>query len=247
MKIIGIYNRLSVPQRPLNAIRLVLQSDTHSRAYENIVPDGDIYIHTGDFTNTGTEKECTDFHDFVAGLPHKHKIVIAGNHDITLDTDYYKSVGRHKFHPRARQDHEKCRSLFTESKDLVYLEDSGTVIDGISIYGSPWQPAFCDWAFNLERGPDIVKKWDLIPHGTDILLTHGPPSGHRSFCPHDVGCADLLEAVLRVKPRLHIFGHVHEGYGISETDDTTFINASTCTGSYRPDNPAIIVDVQKDQ
>jgi len=89
------------------------------------------------------------------------------------------------------------------------------IIEGVKFYGSPWQPRFFDWAFNLDRGEEIKKKWDLIPMDTDVLITHGPPYGILDLT-HEgekVGCEELMKAVLRVQPKIHIFGHIHEAYG----------------------------------
>lgn len=102
-------------------------------------------------------------------------------------------------------------------KNCIYLEDSGTKVGGLNIYGSPWQPVFCDWAFNLERGDPLRAVWKKIPDGTDILITHGPPIGHGDILKggsERSGCVDLLmEIQKRVRPKYHIFGHIHEGYG----------------------------------
>ncbi len=103
-------------------------------------------------------------------------------------------------------------------------------IDGVRFYGSPWQPWFYDWAFNLERGPEIRAKWDLIPEGIDVLITHGPPYGIGDLIARsdNAGCQDLLEVVEKIKPKVHVFGHIHEDYGITSNGVTTYINASSC-------------------
>ena len=113
------------------------------------------------------------------------------------------------------------------------------------MWGSPWQPWFYDWAFNLQRGPEIRAKWDRIPAGVDVLVTHGPPAGilDRVVDGRSVGCADLLDAVRRVRPLLHVFGHIHEAYGEVERDGTRFVNASTCTVRYAPVNAPVVVDL----
>jgi len=80
---------------------------------------------------------------------------------------------RHKFQPK-KEEPKVVKQLL---RNCTYLEDSGTVINGIRIWGSPWQPWFCDWAFNVERG-ELMKYWKLIPTDTDVLMTHGPPIGH---------------------------------------------------------------------
>jgi Icc-related predicted phosphoesterase len=204
-------------------MRLVIISDTHG-SHRNIkLPAGDILIHAGDFTRHGSDDDVAEFDDWLATLPYQDKIIIAGNHDFPFET----------------KDGTKLLS------NGIYLQDSAVTINGIKFYGSPWQPRFFDWAFNLDRGESLKEKWDLIPADTDVLITHGPPYGYldinsRGF---SVGCEELMEAVERTKPRLHVFGHIHEGYGIVETPATTFINACICNLGYRPINMPVIFDI----
>jgi Icc-related predicted phosphoesterase len=121
------------------------------------------------------------------------------------------------------------------------------IIDGTKFYGSPWQPWFYDWAFNLQRCPEIRSKWELIPEGIDILITHGPPYGIEDLTARGdkAGCHDLLEVVEKIKPRVHIFGHIHEGYGINAIDGTTFINANSYNHNYRRLNPPVVYEFEK--
>ena len=118
-------------------------------------------------------------------------------------------------------------------------------IMGIKFWGSPWQPEFFDWAFNASRGEEIRQYWDKIPTGIDVLITHGPPFklGDQTDIGEHVGCLDLLDAIERVKPKLHVFGHIHEGYGVTSANGTTFVNASTCTLRYRPTNSCVVIDL----
>lgn len=120
-------------------------------------------------------------------------------------------------------------------------------VGGIRIYGSPWTPWFNDWAFNLPRGKALQEKWNQIPQGVQILVTHGPPIGQRDRAvsdrgPSSVGCEELMSAVRRVKPVFHVFGHVHSGYGKSSEGGTTFVNASICNEAYEPVNPPIVFE-----
>jgi predicted phosphohydrolase len=206
-------------------MRIVCLSDTHDLHRELQVPDGDLLLHAGDATMKGTPAQIAAFDRWLGTLPHAHKVVIAGNHDWAFERT-----------PAA------ARALIRNAR---YLEDEETTVDGLRIWGSPWQPWFFDWAFNLERGPAIAAKWALIPEGIDVLVTHGPPLGVLDRTSHgdDVGCADLLAAVHRVRPRLHVFGHIHEGYGTLERGGTRFVNASNCTERYRPVQPPIVVDL----
>jgi Icc-related predicted phosphoesterase len=189
------------------------------------VPDGDLLVHAGDLTSRGTVEEVVKAASWLRSLPHRHKVVIAGNHDFLFE----QSPG-------------VARGLMD---GLTYLEDGEAVVEGLRIWGSPWQPRFFDWAFNLDRGAPIRAKWDLIPAGLDLLVTHGPPLGHGdvTVAGQAVGCADLLDAVRRVRPRWHVFGHIHEGHGITEDGGTTFVNASTCDVRYRPVNAPVVIEV----
>ena len=196
---------------------LVLMSDTHGFHRDLVVPPGDILIHAGDLTQTGTLEELADVNAYFAGLPHPHKLVICGNHDFCFE-----------------REPERARATLTAA---TYLQDEAAQVLGIKVWGSPWQPWFYDWAFNLPRGPAIAGKWALIPMDTDILVTHGPPFGIGDRTSHGdrAGCHDLLARIAVVRPKLHVFGHIHEGAGIYRQPGTTFVNASTdeCMGPVR--------------
>lgn len=169
-----------------------------------------------------------------SGKPHKHKIVIAGNHELSFDPTFTNpfsvhTSGDHQKHtgtsildniPTLGMSKDTLAEAIktTNVKDYLtnctYLEDSEIVIYGIKIYGTPWQPEFCKWAFNVPRGEPCLSKWELIPSDTDILVTHTPPVGHGDLCCSGVraGCVELLSTVQnRVKPKYHVFGHIHEG------------------------------------
>ena len=211
-----------------DCIRLVLISDTHG-FHDIEVPPGDVLIHAGDGCKRGSLDEARAWGAFLAAQPHRHKIAIAGNHDRCFESEF--EVARAAWPP-----------------ELTLLHDSACEVEGLRFWGSPWQPWFLSWAFNLQRGPELAAKWALIPSHTDVLITHGPPMGirDRTFDERAVGCADLREAIARVRPRLHVFGHIHEGYGAEAHEGTLFVNASTCTLSYQPTNPAVVVDLPRE-
>ena len=203
-------------------MRLVLISDTHNQQHILHLPEGDALIHAGDFTMRGTEAEVRAFGAWLGTRPHPHKIVVAGNHDFLFERE-----------PRV------ARSLLPA--EVHYLFESEVTLDGLRFWGAPWQPWFLDWAFNLRRGEEIAAKWSLIPPGVDVLITHGPPMGtaDRTVNGDDVGCADLALAMARVKPRLSVFGHIHEGYGVYGDK----VNAAICDERYRPVNKPVVVDL----
>jgi hypothetical protein len=224
------------------SIRVVCISDTHGLVKDLKIPDGDVLIHAGDFTNAGEMSQIMELNELLGRLPHKHKIVIAGNHDISFQEGWYEANWK-RFNPYM-ESVRACRAALT---NCTYLEDSEVVIEGYKFYGSPWQPSFCNWAFNLERGAPLKEKWNKIPTDTEILITHGPPLGYGDLIPPPeskrTGCLDLLNAVEQIAPLYHIFGHVHEGYGVTSNGVTTFINASTCTDAYKPTNEPIVFDL----
>jgi len=188
---------------------VVAISDTHGYHRElTQIPEGDLLIHAGDLTLSGRLAEVDDFDRWLGTLPHPHKVVIAGNHDWCFE-----------------QEPSEARARI---RNAVYLEDEGVELAGLRIHGSPWQPWFLDWAFNLHRGSRIAARWAMIPEKTDILVTHGPPHGigDLTFSGHHVGCEDLLDRIRQIRPRLHVFGHIHEAAGVWEVDGTVFVNAS---------------------
>ncbi len=207
------------------AMRIVVISDTHGMHEQVSLPDGDVLVHAGDFTARGALKEVAEFNRYLGRLPHRHKIVIAGNHELCLERD----AGR-------------AEKLLT---DCIYLRDSSVVLEGIRFYGSPWQPWFLDWAFNLQRGAPLREKWQLIDEDTDVLITHGPPFGHcdQLYSGEHVGCEELIGFVGKIRPALHLFGHIHEAYGISTSRHTRFVNASLCNLSYEPVNKPVVIDL----
>jgi len=206
-------------------MRVVCISDTHSLHQDLEIPEGDLLVHAGDLTSRGSLDEVKQFAQWFSSLPHRHKVVIAGNHDFCFEHDA-----------------EQAENLL---KDCHYLRDSGVKIEGLWVWGSPWQPWFHSWAFNLERGDPLRQVWAMIPQHTDILVTHGPPAGHCDLIASGlrVGCEDLLARVRQVRPRLHIFGHIHEAYGVIEDDYTTFLNASICNLAYKPVQAPLVVDL----
>jgi predicted phosphodiesterase len=227
--------------------RLVCISDTHELHNNLALPEGDILIHAGDWTYVGAPKAVCNFIDWFSSQPHKHKIFIAGNHEITLDDSLSlpKAFLARRF--GLEGDFNKLRKTVTETPSNVhYLLDREIQIEGLRIYGSPWQPSFGGWAFNRERGPSICEKWKLIPCGIDVLITHGPAYGKLDSLDTSerVGCVDLLQEIQdRVRPKVHVFGHIHHSYGMQYSEGTTYINASSCGEDYTIKNKPIVYDL----
>jgi Icc-related predicted phosphoesterase len=203
--------------------RITFIADTHAQHDKNMakdLPGGDFLIHAGDFTNRGYLQEVKNFCDWYNVLnKYEHKIFIAGNHELGMEE-----------HP------DECAEIIRNYPNITYLQDELIEIDGIKIYGTPWQPKFFEWAFNLDRnGEELKEKWDLIPEDTDILITHGPPFGIldvQSRGQH-MGCELLYERVNIVKPKIHVFGHNHFAYGDRYIDGTLYINAAVLDQKYR--------------
>jgi predicted phosphodiesterase len=222
-------------------LRFVVISDTHGMHKALSVPDGDVLIHAGDFCAHGHFLDTTRFLSWFNSHPHKHKIFIAGNHDVFMERGNYSEISL----------------LLKGYPELVYLNDSHHMItaednsDCVTFWGSPVQPEFFNWAFNRARGPAIKKHWDLIPHKTDILITHGPSYGILDECPAmddfsrlvHVGCKDLDNALNDVRPKVHCFGHIHMAYGTAwDGRGCLKLNASICNEDDKPVNKPLVFD-----
>ena len=206
-------------------LRLVLMSDTHDHHREVAVPDGDLLIHAGDFTFfNGSTHAIRDFNDWLGQLPHPFKVLIPGNHDSGFADPVW-------------------RGLITNAKLLI---NEGTVTAGLRIWGSPVTPN--DWgAFGPTSARERGQLFARIPQDTAVLVTHGPPRGVLDAPSHGdpQGCEQLLAAVRRVKPPLHVFGHVHQRYGTSHSAGTLFANAALAGTDYNMANRPIVIDIDR--
>jgi len=218
--------------------RITAISDTHTRHKLLDLPGGDTLIFGGDLMNSGYS--VYEIHDFLRWFmcqDYDNLVFIAGNHDRRFEINA-----------------EDTAEILKEYEDLVtYLQDKTCVIsneegESFNIYGSPWQPEFYNWAFNLPKGgKELVAKWDAIPTDTEILVTHGPPQGILDISgpPYnegDLGCAILRERVDLIKPKIHIFGHIHGSYGYKLVNGTHFINASVLNEKYEHTNMPLTFD-----
>jgi len=202
-------------------MKITLISDTHNKHNQvtATLPGGDLLLHAGDATGMGYKHELQQFMKWYNNLDYTHKVFIAGNHDWGF-----------------QEDPEMTKELLEFYDGLTYLQDNTTEIDGVKIYGSPWQPEFYDWAFNLPRmGWELEQKWADIPSDTDILVTHGPAWGHLDTVKGmsvPLGCELLTERIKVVKPKIHVCGHIHTGYGYKFDGDTHFFNAAVLNEQY---------------
>jgi Icc-related predicted phosphoesterase len=204
-------------------MRIVAISDTHEDHRRLIIPECDLLIHAGDLTYQGSTVVLRDFNEWVRLLKLKGTIkeciAIAGNHDLTLAD---------------RQRRKQASRAFT---DFIYLKDESVEYGGLKFWGHPWTPTFGNWGFMHAPGPmaDIVRR---IPKDIDVLVSHGPPQGVLDYVDRDenVGCKFLRKYVdeQKHKLKLHVFGHIHEQYGIQSFDrqETLFVNASSLDDRY---------------
>ena len=208
-------------------MRILLLSDTHGK-HKNIPKEwlvpADVIIHAGDISNMGYLDELESFYKWYDSLDYTHKIFIAGNHD-----------WGHQTKPK------DVTEIMKDYPSITYLEDSSVTIDGVEIFGSPWQPEFYNWSFNLPRGEKLQEKWDAIPKSTSILVTHGPVAGILDMAPDGrfVGCENLLETIKnKLNIKMHVCGHIHCAAGNLYKDGVLYVNAATLneryTVQYRP-------------
>jgi Icc-related predicted phosphoesterase len=208
-------------------MKLCIISDTHNYHKRLAkLPDADVIIHAGDFTSMGHSHEIVNFMQWFSKLSYKHKIVIAGNHDWLFETN-------------------RLLALEKVPEGVTYLEDSGIELDGIKFWGSPVQPPFNNWAFNRPEAK-LAQHWAAIPNDIDVLITHCPPYSIFDWSIYDkihTGSPSLYkEVVERIKPKVHIFGHIHDGYGIKVIENTTFINASNLDEDYMCVNNPVLFE-----
>jgi len=205
-------------------MKITFISDTHNKHkfVTDDLPGGDLLIHAGDISSMGYEHEIREFCKWYNSLDnYTHKVFIAGNHDWGFQINT-----------------EKVKEILDFYGNITYLQDNEVLVGNklVSVYGSPWQPEFYNWAFNLPRnGYELKEKWNNIPSNTDILITHGPAYGYVDRVigrTEHLGCELLTDRIKEIKPKIHVCGHIHSGYGYTFDGDTHFINASVLNESY---------------
>ncbi len=216
-------------------LKIILLSDTHQKHSELTLPECDIILHAGDISGRGSYSAVENFLRWFSKQEANHLVFISGNHDIGLENPEWDMI-----------------RLLENYPEITYLNNTGTCIEGINIYGSPISPTFGrGWAFNRDRGEEIKAEWDKIPNGTDILITHTPPYGkgdlliprhRRQGEDPNVGCKDLLDAIKRIRPSISLNGHIHSGYGVVVEDGITYINASVLDDDYQYVHQPILIE-----
>ncbi|MGV3656308.1 MAG: metallophosphatase domain-containing protein [Chitinophagaceae bacterium] len=208
-------------------MKFVAISDTHCRHKSLKLPKGDVLLHAGDVTYKGERWEVMDFLDWFGKQNYTYKIFIAGNHDF-----YFEKIS-------------SAAMQAVLPKEVIYLNDSGITINNINVWGTPVTPWYYNWAFNRPRGTAINRHWQLIPADTDVLITHGPPYGllDTVINGRNTGDKDLRKRVEALKPKVHLFGHIHESYGVEKRGETKFINATVLNESYELVNPPVVFEL----
>ena len=231
-------------------MKITFISDTHTYMYDRfyqelILPEGDVLCFSGDIMSSGhIEQELIHFLEWLSKQPFKRKIFIAGNHDRLLENQPLIA--------------NEIISEF-EPHGIIYLNNSSYVYEGIKFYGTPYQPYFCGWAFNISDFEKLVSIYQMIPDDTDVLLTHCPPYGildksHRTSYSNPTGESHLgsmeLKEVLAEKyhrngiPRVIAFGHIHgDGGKKIQIGNTFYINASLCDEDYEPVNDIVTIEI----
>jgi Icc-related predicted phosphoesterase len=231
-------------------MKITFISDTHTYMYDDnykelILPKGDVLCFSGDIMSSGyNEGELIHFLKWLTKQPFKYKVFIAGNHDRYLEDK-----------PLLAND---IISMY-QHYGIVYLNNSTFEIDGIKFYGTPHQPYFCGWAFNVPDNEKLINIYQMIPDDVDVLLTHCPPYGilDQSHKPNysnptgeeHLGSMELKEVLAqkqltKTQPRVVAFGHIHgDGGKKMQIGDTLYINASLCDENYDPVNNIVIIDL----
>lgn len=221
-------------------MRITFISDTHGLHGKLDLPGGDLIIHAGDISSMGYEHELHRFCKWFSKVDYDNAIFIAGNHELGIEDNSVNSM-----------------NIINSYDCIDYLQDDLLILgeddytSRIKIYGTPWQPEFCSWAFNLPKNSnELQEKWDKIPLNTDILITHCPPFNilDKSGEPYNtpgLGCELLLNTVKKIKPKIHVFGHIHGSYGYLFKDGTHFINASVLNEQYKCVNKPISIEWDK--
>lgn len=197
-------------------MRILHLSDTHGCHHRlHDLPEADIIVHSGDFTMAGNENEALDFLNWLCDLPYSHKIFICGNHDECLYGANISGL----------------------DNNIHYLCNSGVKIKGLKFYGVPMFMSDCI----SERQS---RNYAVIPLDTDVLITHCPAYGILDFDDNiNYGSEELLQRITQIHPRLHLFGHIHIQYGITNNGTTIFSNGAIMNVDYSQLNTPNMIEI----
>lgn len=218
-------------------MKLVVISDTHDRTIKE-VPKGDVLIHCGDYSIYGEFDETKKFFDWFSSQPHKHKIVIPGNHEVNICP------------LKQSRDRNKILDLIKTYHNVHFLIDEEVIIDGIKFYGTPWcggdYMVMNRWGFYIHRDDRREVLFDCIPEDTDVLITHTPAYDILDkYQDRVLGCPVLLERIRKVKPLVHVCGHIHSSNGYVQIDGTHHFNcANLLDNTRRIGGPCHVMEIQ---
>ncbi|KAL2810027.1 metallophosphoesterase domain-containing protein [Aspergillus granulosus] len=207
--------------------RFFIISDTHGHELSSKYDEhADVAIHCGDLTTESKIQEFRTAIDLIKSINAPLKLVIAGNHDFTMDIPMFQRKVREANPPlnpdlvrREYGDYGEVRKLFDEAKDngIIFLDEGTHTFSlpngtSLKVYASPYTPSLGDWAFQYH--PEVGHNFAL-GNDVDVVITHGPPRGimDMAYSGERAGSPALFEAIARSRPRMHCFGHIHEGWG----------------------------------
>ena len=211
-------------------IKLIAISDTHGKHRQVNLPSGDVLIHAGDITMWGDWEQFKDFAAWLKLQSHKHKVIVAGNHDGEL------LLGEHR----------GSAIGLLQGMGATYLQDDSVELEGLKFYGSPYAPRYGGFGLMLDRGEPMKHKWAEIPDDVQILITHSPAHGilDQTVKNGNQGCEELAIRIKQLpKLKVHISGHLHEASGLLEQDGIIFCNASQQNEKRQMVNQPFVIEV----
>lgn len=219
-------------------MKIVAVSDIHGKWNKLKIPECDVLISAGDYSFTGERHIVRNYHEWLNEQPATHIISGQGNHEVWVENNF----------------EEAKQIALTACPRAFFVEEGGITIDDINFWYSAITPWFHDWAYNRRAGRDIEEHWKKIPENTNVLITHGPPYGILDTVPFPdgtpkerVGCWTLNAYIERIKPDIHIFGHIHHSHGQKHENGISYYNVSVCDEQYVPSNGITVIDYIKEE
>lgn len=231
LKLYSTFVQPAAPPTGEDTIRIVCISDTHNNRPE--LPPGDVLVHAGDLTENGSFNEIQTELRWLSSQPHRYKVFVAGNHDVLLDEEFIQSQPQRRYgSSQTKEDLDWGSVIYLKNSSITLdfprnphnasgsetvesTERTSSTARRLMVYGSPFTPQYGTSAFQYSPDPQFwTEIFAPLRAAPDILVTHGPPKFHldaRDF--HKAGCPYLSVEVARIRPRLHVFGHIHASYG----------------------------------